>query len=63
MKTVFDVLIEEIEERRDALTQALISGAAKDYAEYKHICGEIRGLTFAHAQSTDLARRIENDDD
>lgn len=61
--TALDVVIKEIEERRESIAQALISGAAKDFAEYKDLCGEIRGLSRAHAFITDLVKRMENDDD
>ena len=61
--TAFDVVIKEIEERRESIAQALISGAAKDFAEYKDLCGEIRGLSRAHAFITDLVRKMENDDE
>lgn len=61
--TVFDVLIQDIEERRDSITRAVSEGAAKDYAEYRSMCGEIRGLSLAHSYVTDLVRRLENDDD
>jgi len=61
--TVFAVITKEIEERQKSLSDALASGAAKDYAEYKYMCGEIRGLSFAHAYVTDLVRKLEQDDD
>jgi len=35
MTTAFNVVIKEIEERRESIAQALISGSAKDFAEYK----------------------------
>ena len=61
--TAFSVVLKEIEERRDSLAQALISGAAKDYSEYRSLCGEIRGLSHAHAYVTELVRRLETDDE
>ena len=61
--TAFDVVIKEIEERRESIAQALISGSAKDFAEYKFMTGEIQGLSRAHAFITDLVKRMENDDD
>lgn len=61
--TAFSVVIKELEERRDDIAQALISGAAKDFPEYKSMCGEIRGLSVAHSFITDLVRRLENDDE
>jgi hypothetical protein len=61
--TAFSVVLKEIEERRDSIAQALISGAAKDFAEYKSMCGEIRGLSSVHAFITDLVRQMEYSDD
>jgi hypothetical protein len=61
--TAFDVVIKEIEERRESIAQALLAGAAKDYAEYRHLCGEIRGLSHAHAFINDLVRKMERDED
>jgi len=39
--TAFDVVLKEIKERRDALVEVLVDGTARDYAEYKNLCGEI----------------------
>lgn len=61
--TAFSVVIKELEERRESIASALISGAAKDFADYKDLCGEIRGLSRAHAFVTDLVRKMENNDE
>ena len=61
--TAFTVVLDEIAERRESIAQALISGAAKDYPEYRGMCGEIRGLSLAHSFITDLVRKIETDDE
>jgi len=63
MNKYFDLIIKEIEERRESIAQALISGSAKDYAEYKFMTGEIQGLSRAHAFITDLVRKMENDNE
>ena len=61
--TAFNVVLKDIEERRDAIAQALISGAAKDFPEYKSMCGEVRGLSLAHSFITDLVRKMETDNE
>ena len=61
--TAFTVVLDEIAEKRESIAQALISGAAKDYPEYRGMCGEIRGLSLAHSFITDLVRKIETDDE
>lgn len=61
--TALDVVIKEIETRRESLAIALVDGAAADYSEYKSMCGEIRGLSLAHSYITDLVRKLERDDE
>ena len=48
----------KLEERKDTLVQYLCGGAAKDYAHYKDVCGEIRGLSVAQSEISDLVRKI-----
>lgn len=61
--TALDVVLQDIEEQRDSISQALCDGAAKDFAEYQLMCGEIRGLSLAHSYITDLVRRMEQEDE
>ena len=61
--TAFDVVLKEIEDRRESIGRAVIDGAARDYAEYRSMCGEIRGLSQAHIYITDLVRRMEREDE
>lgn len=59
MTTVVDVFLAEIRERARLSTDHLSSGAVKDYAEYRDICGFIRGLETADAFLTDLLKKQE----
>jgi hypothetical protein len=59
----FSLVLKEIEEKRESIARALIEGSAKDFAEYKSMTGEIRGLSLAHAYVTDLVRKMEREDD
>jgi hypothetical protein len=61
--TPLSVIQQEISERKTALEQALIKGGAKDYADYRAMCGEIRGLNHAHVYVNDLVQRIERGED
>lgn len=63
MTTAFDVVLKEIEERREPLIQALASGAIKDFAEYRYLTGQIRGLALVEGFITDLVRKMETDDE
>lgn len=61
-KTVFDVLIEKIEAHKNAAMESLVSGVAKDFAEYKATCGIIRGLSLARMEVQDLSRTFMDDE-
>lgn len=57
------LLTAKVEERREQLIQSMADGSAKDYAEYRYMCGTIRGLSFAHSEIQDLVRRIKEYND
>ena len=63
MDNSLEVLQEQCMERRNNITDALAGGVAKDYAEYRAMCGEIRGLLSAEKLIHDLAYRLETSDD
>jgi hypothetical protein len=63
MNKYFDIILKEIKERREYVAKALIEGSAKEYSEYRSMCGEIRGLSLAHQTVTDLVRKLEKEDD
>jgi len=62
-KTVYDVLIDKCDEDIAASTEFLVSGTAKEYAEYREIVGRIRGLRLAIQTIKDLSRSQMEDDD
>ena len=63
-ETVFSVLKKKVDEDIEMLTVALASGQAENYAEYRYMCGQIRGLMTAHVHHDTLLRsQMEDDDD
>lgn len=62
MKTVFDVLNDKIVSHRRDISEALCSGVAKDYSEYRDLCGLIRGLEIAQREVNDLAQNFMEED-
>tara|TARA_R110000803_G_scaffold109208_4_gene177592 strand:+ start:1663 stop:1860 length:198 start_codon:yes stop_codon:yes gene_type:complete len=63
-KTVFDVLVNKLDEDVSSATQFLAGGSAKDFAGYKEIVGLIRGLEASKQHIEDLSRNyMEEDDD
>ena len=61
--TALEVLLKQCREKQEQLMQALAGSAAKDYAEYRALCGEVRGLLTAESYLLDLAKNLENSDD
>lgn len=62
---ILELLIRKLDEQKLAVADSLQSGAAKDYAEYQHLCGVVRGLGLAQIEMNDLLRSIranEHDD-
>jgi hypothetical protein len=56
-------LLKEIDRLREDQAVFLNGGGAKDFAEYRHVCGVIRGLTHAEQLVKDLAKKLEYSDD
>ena len=60
---IFDILNQRINERVQELNRSLSDGVTKDYADYKGLCGVIKGLQTAQYELNDLLRKIKDDDD
>lgn len=58
-----DYLMDRIADQHKLIEQALTNGGAKDHAEYRQLCGQLRGLEFVENLITDLAKRHEDADD
>jgi hypothetical protein len=58
-----ELLLKCNEDERKALIEVIVSGSASDFANYKHICGVIRGLDLADEHIRDLAKRMNTNDD
>ena len=62
-KTVFSVLLDQLEEDKTRFTSHLASGGATDFPAYREIVGVLRGLTAAQQLISDLAKNMERNDD
>jgi hypothetical protein len=60
---VFRYLATEIDKLRSDQIAFLATGRANDYAEYRHVCGVIRGLTHAESIVKDLVQKLEKTDE
>ena len=58
-----ELLVSKYEDRKQHLIEFLCNGGVKDFAEYKSLCGEIRGLSAAQEEIKDLVRKLKELDD
>jgi hypothetical protein len=59
--TVIDLILEKINERLADVQEDLGSGVAKDYADYRYICGILHGMLAVKRYVEDLNKSLEND--
>ena len=57
------LLSSKIDDKVSQLQMSIADGKAEDYAEYKKMCGEVKGLLTARLFIIDLQERLTNDDD
>ena len=63
MDKTLEVVLKQVRDKRDQIVEAVANNAAKDYADYQKLCGEIRGLSIAEGFILDLADQMERNDD
>ena len=63
MDNTLEVLIRQYRDKRMQIIDAVSNGAASDYAEYRAMCGEIRGLLTAENYTQDLIKNLETSDE
>jgi hypothetical protein len=63
MDKALEVLIKQVRDKRDQIVEAVANNAAKDFADYQKLCGEIRGLSLAEGYILDLAKKMEFSDE
>ena len=57
------LLVEKLDDKIIQVQEALGSGSAKDYADYRAMVGEIKGLLTARLNILDLQKNLEESDD
>ena len=62
MADIFTVLETKINEQINVLEGALYSNRAETLEDYRHMTGQLRGLTVALNLAKDLEKQINNDD-
>jgi len=60
---IAEFVVKELGKLKSDQASFLAGGGAKDFAEYRHVCGIIRGLIHAETLIADLVRKVEHSDD
>lgn len=60
---VLEVISSQIDEQVTGIKEHLSSGQAKDYADYREMCGRVHGLMLAQRIAKDLQRNLEHEDE
>ena len=63
MNDFAEVLIKQIEERKLETLDFIGANGCKSFDEYQRLCGLIQGLQHAQNLISDLAKRMEEDDE
>lgn len=59
----FDLIIKHIQEDKSELLRALADGSAKDFAEYRELCGRINGFSRAQYRVEEMKARLKIEDE
>lgn len=57
------LLASKIDDKVSQLQMSIADGKAEDFAEYRKMCGEVKGLLTARLYIIDLQERLTHDDD
>jgi hypothetical protein len=63
MSRSIESVLKDIQLKKQQIVEVVATSAAKDYAEYQKLCGEIRGLSIAEGYILDLLKHMEQSDD
>lgn len=63
MSRSIESVLKDIQLKKQQIVEVVATSAAKDYAEYQKLCGEIRGLSIAEGYIFDLLKHMEQSDD
>ena len=57
------ILRKKLRERMNDLADTVAGGGAKDFGEYRNLCGVIHGLAIAEREVLDLQSAMEQSED
>lgn len=61
--TIFSPIRKMLRDRMNDITDDVATGTARDFAQYRHLCGKIEGLAEAERIILDLEAQYERGED
>lgn len=62
-KSVLTILRKKLRERMNDLADTIAGGGAKDFGDYRNLCGQVHGLAVAEREILDLQSAMEQSED
>ena len=63
LENFFTYYKKQLIDRQKAVEQSILSGLAKDWADYRYLTGKLAALKQEEQELTDLLKKTERDDD
>lgn len=57
---LIDYVLDDVRKQKAAISDALASGGADDYPEYRFMSGQIRGLQYTERLLLEIRERIDS---
>lgn len=60
---IFEILLSKLEDHIGQHQMVVNDGAAKDFAEYRELCGTIKGLKIAQMEIKELGKNLRDSEE
>lgn len=60
---ILSLLVKQMEDEKDTVMGVTMDGTAKDFAEYRAMCGTVKGLALAQRIVLDMQARLKQQDE
>ena len=57
------LLVKQMDDEKLSVAESLVNGSALDFAEYRRMCGVIRGLELAQRIVGEMRERLQKQDE
>ena len=58
--TILELILETVSARYITVQEEIVRGDTKDFAEYQHLCGVLKGLSWVRLYVKELQQNVED---